>query len=81
MVRVQTISPRPQFNNFSRDTVPLICLNKFKLEESHSIVLDFLDSFHRTVASRVFVVEQFGIRRWKANEKANLMISNNLEIG
>ena len=23
MVRVQTISPRPQFNNFSRDTVPL----------------------------------------------------------
>ena len=23
MVRVQSISPRPQFNNFSRDTVPL----------------------------------------------------------
>ena len=23
MVRVQTISPRPQFNNFSGDTVPL----------------------------------------------------------
>ena len=23
MIRVQTIFPRPQFNNFSRDTVPL----------------------------------------------------------
>ena len=23
IVRVQSISPRPQFNNFSRDTVPL----------------------------------------------------------
>ena len=25
MTRVQSISPRPQFNNFSRDTVPLSC--------------------------------------------------------
>ena len=33
------------------------------------------------VASRVFVVEQFGIRHWKANGKTNLMISKHLKIG
>ena len=27
MVWVQSISPRPQVNNFSRDTVPLRCCN------------------------------------------------------
>ena len=26
MIRVQSISPRPQFNYFSRDTVPLIII-------------------------------------------------------
>ena len=28
MVWVQSISPRPQLNNFSRDTVPLTCRRK-----------------------------------------------------
>ena len=32
-----------------------------------------------TVSSRVFVVEQFGMRRWKANKKTNLMISKHLK--
>ena len=33
------------------------------------------------VAARVFAVEQFGIQRWKANGKTNLMISKYLKIG
>ena len=33
------------------------------------------------VAARVFAVEQFRIRRWKANGKTNLMISKHLKIG
>ena len=32
------------------------------------------------VAARVFAVEQFRIRRWKANGKTNLMISKHLKI-
>ena len=31
------------------------------------------------VASQVFVVEQFGIGRWKANGKTNVMISKHLK--
>ena len=37
--------------------------------------------FPFTVASRVFVVEQFGIWRWKATGKTKLMISKHLKIG
>ena len=33
------------------------------------------------VASRVFVVKQFGIQRWKAIGKTNLIISKHLKIG
>ena len=33
------------------------------------------------VAVRVFAIEQFWIRRWKANEKTNLMVSKYLKIG
>ena len=33
------------------------------------------------VAARVFAVEQFRIRRWKANGKTNLMVSKLLKIG
>ena len=33
------------------------------------------------VAARVFAVEQFRIRRWKANGKTNLMIYKQLKIG
>ena len=34
-----------------------------------------------TVALRVFFVEQFKVRSWKANKKTNLMISKHLKIG
>ena len=33
------------------------------------------------VVARVFAVEQFRIRRWKANGKTNLMISKHVKIG
>ena len=33
------------------------------------------------VAARIFAVEQFRIRRWKANGKTNLMIYKQLKIG
>ena len=37
MVRVQTISPRPQFNTFSRDTVPLKEINPEKKENNEKM--------------------------------------------
>ena len=51
-----------------------------KMKKSPYIVFDFPFSFF-AVALRVFVVEQFGILRWKANGKTNLMISKHLKIG
>ena len=45
---------------------------------SHCFRLSF---FIFAVSSRVFVVEQFGIWRWKANKKTNLMILKHLKIG
>ena len=48
------------------------------LKKSRAIVFDFSITF--VVASRVFAVEQFGIRRWKANEKTNLMIKIKLKF-
>ena len=50
------------------------------MKKSRSFVLDYSDSIHRIVL-RVFVIEQFGIRRRKANENTNLMISKHLKIG
>ena len=37
-------------------------------KKNRTIVFDSSHSFRHTVASRVFTVELFGIRRWKANE-------------
>ena len=48
------------------------------LKKSRAIVFDFSITF--VVASRVFAVEQFGIRLWKANEKTNLMIKIKLKF-
>ena len=49
------------------------------MKKSRDLVFNFPFSFHRSFAS--FVVEQFGIWRWKANGKINLMISKHLKIG
>ena len=50
-----------------------------KMKKSRAIDFDFVFCFF-VVAARVFVVEQFRIRRWKANGKTNLIISKNLKI-
>ena len=62
MVRVQSISPRPQFNNFSRATVPLshckedyvmnlefkigLLVNKFLKIDKKPAILRFINFYH-----------------------------------
>ena len=53
--------------------------NTNHLKKSRTIVIDF--RFHFVVSSRVFVLEQFVIRRWKANQNTNLMMVQHLKIG
>ena len=56
-----------------------ICLNeskKWRKAETSISTFRFLFA----VASRVFIVEQFKIWRWKANGKTNLMISKHLKV-
>ena len=66
---------------FCKDQI-LVLTSPARLHESYPPPRPFLTiwvSFF--IASPVFVIEQFGIRRWKVNEKTNLMISTNLKIG
>ena len=66
---------------FCKDQI-LVLTSPARLHESYPPLTRFLTiwvSFF--IASPVFVIEQFGIRRWKVNEKTNLMISTNLKIG
>ena len=52
MVRVQSISPRTQFNNFSRDTVPLTL--PFAVQVSSIAATGIFDPFTLRYASWVF---------------------------
>ena len=42
MIRVQTIFPRPKFNNFSHDTVPLNQVPKSFKEKSSQIIVKLI---------------------------------------
>ena len=47
-----------------------------KIKKCRTIVFRFLFA----ISSKVFAVEQFRIRRWKANGKTNLMIISEIKI-
>ena len=66
-VRIKYQFLRPQLRSMSHTPPPLCPFSTFW--------------FLFVIASRVFVVDQFGIRRWKTNEKKNLLISKHLKIG
>ena len=68
---------------FCKDQI-LVLTSPARLHESYPPPHPFFDNlgfFFYSFASFCHTVEQFGIRRWKVNEKTNLMISTNLKIG
>ena len=82
MVRVQTISPRPQLNNFSRDTVPLnsLIFVVIKLRGSRKVA-ETVDLFSSLSTKGLYHKNQLEFLKVQYRKNIDLQIISNILFG